>query len=172
MFKGEFEMGNVAYICPKCKSTYFGEENAKGKCPKCDVWTVDTKIKETDWKSKSQEEKDNIKNAISSVDKIMVTTGNDFQGYTIVEYKEIVFGEIVVPNGLLGLVTTGTYFVSSALEKARQMAIDAMKVNASNCGANGIIAVDVDVSSIQANAVMVSANGTAVLIKKNNYKSE
>lgn len=45
-------------------------------------------------------------------------------------------------------------------------AIKAVKKNAYNIGANAIVAVDIDINDMNGNGVIVSVNGTAVFIEK------
>lgn len=95
-----------------------------------------------------------------------MTTTNSIEGYNIVKYIDLVCGEVVVPNGLLGIITSGTFFTINSLEKARVEAIKAVKKNAYNIGANAIVAVDIDINDMNGNGVIVSVNGTAVFIEK------
>lgn len=97
---------------------------------------------------------------------IIMTTTNSIEGYNIVKYIDLVCGEVVVPNGLLGIITSGTFFTINSLEKARVEAIKAVKKNAYNIGANAIVAVDIDINDMNGNGVIVSVNGTAVFIEK------
>lgn len=42
---------------------------------------------------------------------IIMTTTNSIEGYNIVKYIDLVCGEVVVPNGLLGIITSGTFLL-------------------------------------------------------------
>ena len=58
---------------------------------------------------------------------------------------------------------------SSEMEKARWEAIDRAKARAIALGANAVIGLDMETSSIgQSNIVLFSATGTAVLIEPEN----
>ncbi len=109
---------------------------------------------------------------------LKVTTGFEFQGYTIKEYKGMVRGIIVrsptIAQGILGGLKTilggqiGSY--KNMCETARQQAFDAMLQHAWEVGANAIIGVRYDAAqcgSMQAGATEVLCYGTAVVIGQN-----
>jgi uncharacterized protein YbjQ (UPF0145 family) len=96
---------------------------------------------------------------------MIVSSTSTLEGYEIIRFIDMVFGEIVIPNGLLGALTSGTFFTISALDKARKKAMDALKWNAAKMGADAIIGVDVDIQDLNGRGMMVSSNGTAVEIK-------
>lgn len=95
-------------------------------------------------------------------DHVLIVSTPNVEKYEIIEYYGWIYGEVVVPNGILGAITSGTFFTIDSLEKARSMAIDALKKRAKDLGANAVIGVDVDMSDLNGNGVVVSANGTAV----------
>ena len=49
---------------------------------------------------------------------VLIASTNSFQGYEIIEYFDFAYGEIVCPNGILGAITNGTFFTSSALARS------------------------------------------------------
>jgi len=95
----------------------------------------------------------------------MITTGFSFEGYRITEYKGIVYGEIVVPNGLLGALTNGTFFTIESLVVARETALRNLEYFAKEKGANGIVGVDIDICDLNGKGLLVSANGTGVVVE-------
>lgn len=108
----------------------------------------------------AEEQKNN-----EEIDRVILTTTNSIEGYKIDKYLGIVCGEVVVPNGLIGAIASGTFFTISALDKARTEAFQIIKQKAYSMGANAIVAVDIDINDLNGNGVMVSVNGTAVLIE-------
>lgn len=75
-----------------------------------------------------------------------------------------IFGQFV--GGLESMVGGEVTAFSSEMEKARWEAIDRVKARAIALGANAILGLDVETSSIgQSNIVLFSATGTAVLIE-------
>ena len=98
---------------------------------------------------------------------IIATTTNDIRGYEIVDYKEVVSGQIVIADGLLGLITSGTFFTVSALDKAINEAIEILKDKAVDIGGNAVIGIDIDILDWNRDhGKLVSANGTVVTIRK------
>ena len=107
-----------------------------------------------------------VKALKSHLEDFIISSTPTLSGYIIEEYKGLAFGEVVVPNGIMGVLTSGTFFTVSAVEKARKMAVESMRENALQMEANAIVGVDVDISDLNGNAVIVSANGTAVKVRK------
>jgi uncharacterized protein YbjQ (UPF0145 family) len=109
----------------------------------------------------------------SASDFLLVTTPT-VAGYKIKKVFGVVTGLTPRTRGIFGQFMGGlesmvggevTAF-SSEMEKARWEAIDRAKARAISLGANAIIALDVETSSIgQSNIVLFSATGTAVLVE-------
>lgn len=106
---------------------------------------------------------------------MIVTTTNGIEGKEIVEYKGIVFGEVIagvnfVKDFVAGLSNffggrSGTY--EEELIQARESAIAEMVKRASAMGANAIVGVDVDYEVLGADngMLMVTVSGTGVICK-------
>ena len=178
-------MGAEVYFCNSCKTAWQvkpGMENEK--CPNCkseiiysgipvDIWSQMTDVQKDNYKSeffelriKQQDlEQKNQSQFLHKKLNMIVSSTSTLEGYEIIRFIDMVFGEIVIPNGLLGALTSGTFFTISALDKARKKAMDALKWNAAKMGADAIIGVDVDIQDLNGRGMMVSANGTAVEIK-------
>ena len=83
---------------------------------------------------------------------MLITTTPSFEGKKIVEYKGIVFGEVVsgvnfikdFMGGLRDIVggRSGTY--ENELAEARDKAVEEMMHRAKKMGANAVVGVDVD----------------------------
>ena len=103
---------------------------------------------------------------------MIVTTTPTIEGKKIVEYKGIVFGEVIsgvnmVKDMMAGLTNifggrSNTY--ESELINARQNALREMEERAAQLGANAVIGVDIDYEVLGADngMLMVTASGTAV----------
>ncbi len=105
---------------------------------------------------------------------MLSTTSPSIEGHHIVEYKGIVFGEVI--NGIdfikdfaAGLTNffggrSGSY--EGELINARENAIREMEQRAYQMGANAVIGVDIDYEVLgrENNMIMVTASGTAVVI--------
>lgn len=106
---------------------------------------------------------------------MIITTTPSIEGSNIVEYKGIVFGEVVsgvnvVRDLAAGLSNffggrSGTY--EEELLNARNQAMQEMEQRARNLGANAIVGVDVDyeVLGTDNGMLMVTASGTAVVVQ-------
>ena len=105
---------------------------------------------------------------------MITTTTPSVEGHNIVEYKGIVFGEViagvnVIKDMVAGLSNifggrSGTY--EEELIRAREQAVREMEQRASMMGANAVVGVDIDYEVLGADngMLMVTASGTAVVI--------
>lgn len=105
---------------------------------------------------------------------MLLTTTPTIQGKEILEYKGIVFGEVVSGvnifkdffSGIRDVIggRSGTY--ENELEEARQKALHEMSERAQALGANAIVGIDVDYEVLgeRNGMLMVSVSGTAVVI--------
>lgn len=106
---------------------------------------------------------------------MLVTTTPTIEGHEIIEYKGIVFGEVVsgmnfVKDFFSGItdvigVRSGSY--ESEFQDARDEAIEEMIKRASKMGADAIVGVDVDYEVLgkENGMIMVSVSGTAVKLR-------
>ncbi len=106
---------------------------------------------------------------------MIITTTPTVEGKKIVEYKGIIFGEVisgvnVIKDFAAGLSNffggrSATY--EEELMRAREGALREMEQRAAARGANAVVGVDVDYEILGANngMLMVTASGTAVVIE-------
>ena len=106
---------------------------------------------------------------------MIITTTPTIEGRKIIEYKGIVFGEVVngvdfVKDFAAGLTNffggrSGSY--EGELIDARQNALREMEDRAHAMGANAVVGIDIDYEVLgQANnMLMVTASGTAVVVE-------
>ncbi|MDR7871212.1 MAG: putative heavy metal-binding protein [Tissierellaceae bacterium] len=106
---------------------------------------------------------------------MIVTTTPQIQGKEIIEYKGIVFGEVVAGVDFMkdfaaGLTNffggrSGSY--EGELIEARENAIIEMQQRAMKMGANAVVGVDIDYEVLgqNNNMLMVIASGTAVVTR-------
>lgn len=103
-----------------------------------------------------------------------VTTGYNFEGYRIEEYRKVVSGSVALGTGFLSefnasisdLFGAKSDTFADKLETAKDAAYDKMIIKAMSTGANAIIGVDFDYITFENNMIGVVANGTAVVIEK------
>ncbi|GAA0075776.1 putative heavy metal-binding protein [Clostridium weizhouense] len=103
---------------------------------------------------------------------MIVTTTPSIEGKKIIEYKGVVFGEVIsgvnfIKDFAAGLSNffggrSNTY--EDELIQARQNAMKEMETRASQMGANAIVGVDIDYEVLGSDngMLMVTASGTAV----------
>ena len=106
---------------------------------------------------------------------MIVTTTPTVEGRNIVEYKGIVFGEVVSGVNFIKDIAasfsnffggrSGSY--EDELIKARQNALVELERRASEMGANAVVGVDIDYEVLGADngMLMVTASGTAVVVQ-------
>ncbi|GAA0729571.1 putative heavy metal-binding protein [Clostridium malenominatum] len=106
---------------------------------------------------------------------MIVTTTNSIEGRRILEYKGIVFGEVIsgvnfIKDFAAGLTNffggrSGSY--EGELIQARENALKELENRAMSMGANAVIGVDIDYEVLGqgGNMLMVTASGTAVRVE-------
>ena len=105
---------------------------------------------------------------------MIITSTPSIEGKTIVEYKGIVFGEVIagvdfVKDFVAGLSNffggrSGTY--EEELLNARETALHELEERARAMGANAVVGVDIDYEVLGSDngMLMVTASGTAVVV--------
>ena len=103
---------------------------------------------------------------------MLVTTTSNIEGKRISNYIGLVNGEAIIGANVLkdffASITdvvggrSGAY--EQALREAKSIAIKEMMDQATRLGANAVIGVDMDYQTINNTMLMVSVNGTAVVI--------
>jgi len=103
---------------------------------------------------------------------MILSTTPTIEGRRIVEYKGVVFGEVIAGVDFLRDIAasirnfvggrSGSY--EEELIKARTQAIDEMSDRAAELGADAVVGIDIDYEVLGANngMLMVTASGTAV----------
>lgn len=103
------------------------------------------------------------------------STTPSLEGKRIIEYRGIVFGEVIsgvnfVKDFAAGLTNffggrSGSY--EGELIQARQNALTEMEERAAQIGANAVVGVDIDYEVLGqgGNMLMVTASGTAVIVE-------
>ncbi len=104
---------------------------------------------------------------------MIVTTTPSIDGKRIVEYKGIVFGEVIsgvnfikdFAAGLSNFFGGRSASYEDEMIHARENAIREMEQRAHELGANAVVGVDIDYEVLGANngMLMVTASGTAVV---------
>ena len=108
-------------------------------------------------------------------EKYDITTTPSIEGRRIVDYRGIVFGEVVSGVDFVrDLAASFTNFFGGRsggyeeeLVTARQNALNEMAQRAASAGANAVVGVDVDYEVLGAdgNMLMVTVSGTAVVVE-------
>lgn len=105
---------------------------------------------------------------------MIITTTMNIENKPVQEYKGIVFGEVVegrnfvkdFMSGIRDIVGGRSGSYENSLMNARQAALDEMSQRASKMGANAVIGVSFQYSTVGAEngMLMVTCNGTAVVV--------
>ncbi len=104
---------------------------------------------------------------------VLVTTTPTVPGYRITKVLGVVYGMSVRTRGALGrfiasletIVGGRGYAYLEELEKARNEALEDLRRNALQKGANAVVAVDFETAEILEGFIVVTAYGTAVVIE-------
>jgi uncharacterized protein YbjQ (UPF0145 family) len=106
---------------------------------------------------------------------MLVTTTPNVEGKKIVKYLGLANGEAIIGAnfvkdffaGIRDVVGGRAGSYEQGLREAKSIAVKEMMEQAQRLGANAVIGVDLDYETIGSNGsmLMVSANGTAVLIE-------
>lgn len=106
---------------------------------------------------------------------MIVTTTNAIEGKKIVQYKGIIFGEVIsgvdvikdIAAGLTNFFGGRSKSYEGELIQAREEALLEMENRAAAVGANAVIGVDIDYEVLGqgGNMIMVTASGTAVIVE-------
>lgn len=105
---------------------------------------------------------------------MIITTTNCVEGKNIVEYKGIVFGEVVAGvnfikdfgAGLRNIFGGRSKGYEDELQSAREESIKEMKERAKSLGANAIVSIQMNYEALgpSGDMLMVTCSGTAVVI--------
>ena len=105
---------------------------------------------------------------------MIITTTNEIQDKKVMEYKGIVFGEVIsginmfkdMGASLRNIFGGRSKGYEDELLTARENALEEMKTRAANLGANAIIGVKMDYEVLGADngMLMVTCSGTAVIV--------
>lgn len=157
---------------------------SSGMCFSCGYSTADSekayneqqnKIKEEHKKEIEFEKKRNQKQHAEAARNHMLTTGYNFEGYTISKYHGLVSGECVLGSGLISYLEasiantfgTETSGYSEKMKNAKQLAVEDMIQQSISLGGNSIIGISYSISNLLSNMVGISVDGTSVTIEKN-----
>src|SRR5215218_6567921 len=105
---------------------------------------------------------------------VLVTTTPTVEGKTITGYHGIVTGEAIMGAnifkdlfaGIRDIVGGRSATYERELRRARELAIEEMKIAAAEMGANAVVGVDLDYETVGTNSsmLMVTVSGTAVVL--------
>ena len=105
-----------------------------------------------------------------------ITSGFNFEGYSITEYLGYCSGECALGTGFLStlgasladFVGINSSMYEGKLDNARSMALDNLYLRAEALGANAIIGINISYTTFSSDIMGVIANGTAVKIESDN----
>lgn len=106
---------------------------------------------------------------------MILSTTNSIEGKKMVKYLGLVSGDAILGANIFrdffasirDIVGGRSAAYEKELRKAKDIALGEMREQAKNLGANAIVGIDIDYETIGTNSsmLMVSANGTAVVLE-------
>ena len=106
---------------------------------------------------------------------MILSTTNNIEGRKTVKYLGLVSGDAILGANIFrdffasirDIVGGRSASYEKELRKAKDIALQEMQEQAKHLGANAIVGIDIDYETIGANSsmLMVSANGTAVVVE-------
>ncbi len=106
---------------------------------------------------------------------MILSTTNTIEGRKAIKYLGLVSGDAILGANIFrdffasvrDIVGGRSAAYEKELRKAKNIALDEMQEQARNLGANAIVGIDIDYETIGTNSsmLMVSANGTAVVVE-------
>ena len=106
---------------------------------------------------------------------MILSTTNNIEGKKTVKYLGLVSGDAILGANIFrdffasirDIVGGRSAAYEKELRKAKNIALEEMQEQAQNLGANAIVGIDIDYETIGTNSsmLMVSANGTAVVVE-------
>ncbi|HDR1105162.1 TPA: YbjQ family protein [Pasteurella multocida] len=107
---------------------------------------------------------------------MLITTTPSIEGKQIIEYKEMVFGEVVAGSnfirdffaGITDIIGGRSGAYESKIARARKEALEELQQQAKRLGANAVVGVEVNYTSINGEGksmFMIVASGTAVVVR-------
>ncbi|AND84716.1 putative heavy metal-binding protein [Clostridium tyrobutyricum] len=106
---------------------------------------------------------------------MIITTTNCIEGKKVLEYRGIIFGEVIsgvdvikdIAAGLTNFFGGRSKSYEGELIQSREEALKELENRASAVGANAVIGVDIDYEVLGqgGNMLMVTASGTAVVVE-------
>jgi len=95
--------------------------------------------------------------------------------HVVEEVLGVIYGSSTRTRGAGGRIISGFQAITGGkgtayaeeIEKARKEAIEDLKKEARNLGANGVLAIDFETAEVLEGFILVTAYGTAVKLRKN-----
>ncbi len=106
----------------------------------------------------------------TALEKIVITTTNNVDGYKVKRYIDIESVEIVVGTGIFSEIggDISDFFGARSgafeqkLQKGKKTALNLLRYRAFEKGGNAVIAIDLDYTEFSGNRIGLIANGTVV----------
>ena len=185
-------MSQSIFVCTNCEKAFYGRTGERLHCPDCDRLLKETDCSYITWKNYSIGERRELINTYcykngknsktEALSKMLITSGFNFDGYTVTKYSGYISGDdaVEVDRGFAYFGRNTKDGLMNALVEIRRNALQELKEAAYNLGCNAIIGVDFDyitldpqTADIAGHTVYqpyifgVTANGNAVVIEKN-----
>jgi uncharacterized protein YbjQ (UPF0145 family) len=164
----------TSIICPKCGKELNDYEINKLWCTSCNAKfksKQDLYENNPDFKEKNEFQQ-KLQNDF------LITTGEQFSGYIINQYCNLLNSEVVMGTGMLSELNAKmsdifgetSYKLEQKLQESKKVALKKIIDLAIELGCNAVIGFRYDIFSFSNNIISVSAYGTAVKVTKNKVK--
>lgn len=159
--------------CPECGILLTQQMIDANMCWECGAILDKSLLDEDALKEISRQTEETISIDISQINAHKLTTGNNFEGYRIINYIGLVSGEIVIGTGFLTDFKAGIadFFgveskaYSDKLKDAKKAAVYEMIMESIKSGGNAIIGITYEYVTFSGNMIGISVNGTSVKIE-------
>ncbi len=172
--------------CPDCKTELTAEMLEVNMCYECgyiidknlfdDTPSEDKQVSfvQSTQKIIEQQEQEELK-FNQKISQHTLTSGYNFEGYSIKKYNGVISGQVVMGTGFISEIKANFSDIfgvqsdafANKLENTKHLAINKLISKSISLGGNAIIGIDFDYITFSNNMLGVSANGTSVIIEKN-----
>lgn len=192
-----YEKERLIFFCEKCGFVGSAERSQHNppNCNVCGTKLICKNISSNEWQAKSAAQKEEIKNQwrleakeksplydnrYQSMNKLIMTTGYNLEGYRITKYISVISGSVVLGTGFLSefsasvsdMLGEKSELFAEKIETAKRAAQEKLKNSACKVEADGIIGIDFDYITFSGNMVGVAVTGTAVKLEKVSLAAE
>lgn len=160
--------------CPECGAILTQEMIDVNMCWECGKILDESLLDKDSLNEISKQAEEQTVFDMPEIKNHKLTTGYNFEGYSITNYIGLVSGEIVIGTGFLSdfkasvadLFGVESKAYSDKLKDAKKTALHDMIVESVKNGGNAVIGISYEYVVFSGNMIGISVNGTSVKIEK------